>query len=106
MGAHGEDANQTTVSAGNVSSGNNELEESGAAYVFRRDGNTWRQDAYLKAPNADSDDGFGYSVALSGNTVLACAYKEASAQTTVTNGPTASSNNSASVAGAAYVFIY
>ena len=41
--------------------------ESGAVYVFVRDGGRWRQDAYVKAPDAAEYDLFGSAVALSGN---------------------------------------
>ena len=60
--------------------------------------------AYLKAPNVDPDDNFGYSVAVSGDTVAVGAIYEDSNQTTITNGPTASADNSATNAGAVYIF--
>src|SRR5215831_16524277 len=43
----------------------------GAIYVFSRTGTTWRQQAYLKASNAESGDSLGYSIAISqdGNTI-------------------------------------
>jgi hypothetical protein len=48
--------------------------ESGAVYVFVRDATRWRQDAYLKAPDAAEYDLFGSAVALSGDgRVLAAA---------------------------------
>jgi hypothetical protein len=39
--------------------------ESGAAYLFIRNGSRWTQHAYIKAPNADEFDQFGSGVALS-----------------------------------------
>ena len=45
----------------------NSATESGAAYLFTRSGTTWRQQAYIKAENADEFDEFGTSVALSAN---------------------------------------
>ena len=48
--------------------------ESGAVYVFARTGGGWRQEAYVKAPDAAEYDQFGSAVALSGNgRVLAAA---------------------------------
>ena len=41
--------------------------ESGAVYVFLRAGGRWRQDAYIKAPDAAEYDLFGSAVALSAN---------------------------------------
>jgi len=43
---------------------------SGAAYVFVRSGTTWTQQQKLVASDAASDDQFGFSVALSGDTAL------------------------------------
>ena len=46
----------------------NSATDSGAVYVFERDGqNTWSQQAYVKASNSGGDDQFGSSVALSGD---------------------------------------
>jgi hypothetical protein len=41
--------------------------ESGAAYLYTRAGGVWRQQAYIKAENADPFDEFGISVAVSGD---------------------------------------
>ncbi|MCH7684743.1 MAG: FG-GAP repeat protein, partial [Gemmatimonadetes bacterium] len=63
--------------------------------VFVRDGaSVWSQQAYLKASNTDADDRFGFSVAVSGDTVAVGAEREASAATGV-NGNEA--DNSASL---------
>ncbi|MBI5773279.1 MAG: cadherin domain-containing protein, partial [Verrucomicrobia bacterium] len=74
---------------------------SGAAYVFTRSGTTWTQQAYLKASNTGELDYFGYSVAVSGDTVVVGAYWEDSNATGV-NGTQA--DNSAAESGAAYIF--
>lgn len=42
----------------------------GAAYVLRRDGETWTQEAFLTAPVPDSDDSFGQSIAVQADTLL------------------------------------
>jgi len=47
---------------------------SGAAYVFTQSGTTWSQQAELTAPDAAANDYFGYSVAISGSTVVVGAY--------------------------------
>jgi hypothetical protein len=46
--------------------GNNKI-GAGAAYVFAKNGDHWTQVAQLLAPNAGQYDGFGWSVALSGD---------------------------------------
>jgi len=75
---------------------------SGAAYVFVRSGSVWTQQAYLKASNTNMNDAFGFSVAVSGDTVVVGANIEASNAVDV-NGNQA--DNSALQAGAAYVFV-
>ena len=99
VGAGGEDSNATGVN-GNQS--NNSALESGAAYVFVRNGTTWSQQAYLKASNTDAGDYFGTSVSVSGDTLVVGAHEEDSNATGV-NGY--QSNNSAPGSGAAYVFV-
>ena len=105
VGARLEDSNQTTITNGSTASTDNSASFAGAAYVFVRSGTSWSQQAYLKAPNAGASDEFGTSVAISGNTIVVGADNEASNQTSITNGSTASTDNSASFAGAAYVFV-
>ena len=60
---------------------------------------------HLKAPNAEAKDNFGIAVSVSGDTIVVGAYLEDSNQTAITNGTTASSDNSGSASGAAYVFV-
>lgn len=45
------------------------LPKAGSAYVFVRDGSVWSEQAHLVASDAASFDEFGYSVAVSGDTV-------------------------------------
>lgn len=47
--------------------------ESGAVYVFARDANGWRQEAYVKTTDAAEYDSFGSAVALSGDGSLLAA---------------------------------
>ena len=98
IGAPYESSNATGV---NGDGSNNLASSSGAAYVFIRSGNTWSQQAYLKASNTKAGDNFGWSTAISGDTVVIGASYESSSATGV-NGD--GSNNSASKSGAAYVF--
>jgi hypothetical protein len=74
---------------------------SGAVYVFRRTGTAWQQQAYLKASNTGADDSFGYSVALSGDTLAVGARYEASAAQDVGGNQ---ADDSATDSGAVYVF--
>ncbi len=67
-----------------------------------RSGGLWSQQAYLKASNTGAYDGFGFSVALSGDTLVVGASDEDSNATGVYGDQ---SDNSASNAGAAYVFV-
>ena len=47
--------------------------ESGAAYIFRREDTDWVEEAKLLASDVSADDGFGYSVAISGNSAIVSA---------------------------------
>ena len=73
----------------------------GAAYVFFRDGTTWGQQTFLKASNAEGGDSFGFSLGISGNTVLVGAALEDSGASGVSGDQTDNSLNSS---GACYVF--
>jgi hypothetical protein len=99
VGAYLEDSNATGV---NGNSSNNNATDSGAAYVFVRDGTNWVQQAYLKASNTGAEERFGISVAISGDTVVVGARWEDSNATGVNGNQ---SNNSILSAGAAYVFV-
>lgn len=44
--------------------------DAGAAYVYRRVGDSWIQEAILSAPTPEQDDHFGASVALDGETIV------------------------------------
>jgi hypothetical protein len=73
----------------------------GAAYVFTRNGGIWSQQPYLlRASNVEWFDAFGASVAISDDTLVVGAPGESSS----VNGGEA--DNSANVAGAAYVFTH
>lgn len=107
VGAPNERSNQTSITnTDGVASGNDSASFSGAVYVFKREANgDWVQDAYLKASNSGAGDHFGWAIAVSGSTVVVGALTEASNQTTVTNTDgAASADDSASNAGAVYVF--
>ena len=68
VGAIGEDSSAAGGEADNSAS------DAGAAYVFTRNGNTWSQQAFLKASDAEAENALGWSVALAGNTVVAGAH--------------------------------
>jgi trimeric autotransporter adhesin len=98
VGAMLEDSSATGVDGDQTS---NDRPNSGAAYLFRRQGGDWAQTAYLKASNSGNDDRFGAAVLLSGNRLAVGAPREASAATGV-NGD--QSDNSLARSGAAYLF--
>jgi hypothetical protein len=100
VGAYGEDSNAIGV---NGNQAGNSSPASGAVYVFSRSGSTWVQQAYVKASNTGADDYFGENVALSadGNTLAVGARYEDSNANGIGGNQT---NNSASNAGAVYVY--
>ncbi len=81
----------------------NSAPKSGAVYVFSRSGNSWSQQAYVKASNTQASDDFGaaLSLAADGNTLAVGAFFEASGATGI-DGDQA--DNSAPESGAVYVF--
>jgi hypothetical protein len=97
VGAPYEDSGTTGVN----STPNESAADSGAAYVFLRSGTTWSQQAYLKASNTGANDYFGWSVSVSGDTVVVGANLEDSSTTGVNSTP----DESASASGAAYIFM-
>jgi hypothetical protein len=99
VGGSSEDSNATGVDG---DQSDDSAQEAGAAYVFVREGTTWTQQAYLKASNTGTGDGFGGSVAISGDTIVVGAGGESSNAIGV-NGD--QSNNRAGLSGAAYVFV-
>ena len=80
-----------------TSQADNSSDESGAVYIFTRNGNSWIQEAYLKASNSEAGDQFGSSVALDGDTLVVGAISEDSDGST-------GADNSVSNSGAVYVF--
>lgn len=75
VGAISEDSAATGADA---DQSDNSALSAGAVYVFSRTGDTWTQQAYVKASNAGGGDLFGYSVALSadGSVLAATAFDE------------------------------
>jgi FG-GAP repeat protein len=75
----------------------------GAAYVWVRSGDTWREQAFIKASNPDLQDSFGANLAVSrdGNTLLVGAAMEDSRARGI-NGD--QQDDSATESGAAYLF--
>ncbi len=98
IGAASEDGN----SEGIDSQSNNTRSDSGTAYVFVRQGNTWSQQAYLKVLRPRIGDEFGRSVSISGDTLVIGASGESANITGVNRN---NSDYSAKSSGAAYVFV-
>ena len=75
----------------------------GAAYIFTRSSSVWQQTQYIKADNTGAGDNFG-KLSLSGDglTLVVSAFNEDSSST----GINSTENNSATDAGAMYVFVY
>ncbi|QQR89157.1 MAG: FG-GAP repeat protein [Myxococcales bacterium] len=97
VGARSEGSSATGI---NGDQEDNQAQGSGAVYVFTRSDETWSQQAYLKASNASAYDNFGTTVALStdGSTLAVGATTEDSANTDP-------NDDSASGAGATYLFV-
>ncbi|MBK7875770.1 MAG: immunoglobulin domain-containing protein [Planctomycetes bacterium] len=84
----------------NGNQNDNSAPASGAAYIFRRNGATWVQEAYLKASNTGANDWFGFSVALDDEFAVVGAISEDGSSLGV-DGP---QNDLGLECGAAYVY--
>ena len=98
FGAYAEDSSTAGVNGDQSDDGQ---PDSGAVYVFVRTGDTWTQQAYLKASNTDTGSAFGYSVALSGDTLAVGATGEDSNATGIDGNQL---DTTAMTSGAVYVF--
>ena len=85
---------------------NDDINGTGAVYVFTRAGSAWTQTAYLKASNGEQSDSLGVAVAISdnGNTLVSAALDEDGATTGIGSTPVPDLETNTST-GAVYVFV-
>jgi hypothetical protein len=98
VGASDESSNTTGINGVQT---NNSATRSGAVYLFRKDGSSWTQQAYVKSSNSEASDLFGSAIALSDDTLVVGAIYEASGATGLNGNQ---GDNGAPKAGAIYVF--
>jgi hypothetical protein len=98
VGAPGESSSATTVDGDDT---NNGVGHSGAAYIFKRDHQGYKQTTYLKPTNTRADAAFGSSVALDDATVAVGAPGESSSGRGVDS---RKNDADAPYSGAVYVF--
>ncbi len=100
VGATNEGSNATGIDGNEA---DNSAPVSGAVYIFTRNGNSWNQQAYIKASNTNAGDFFGTALSLStdGNTLAVGATLEASNAIGIGGDE---GNNSMLGSGAVYVF--
>lgn len=103
IGATGEDTNATGVQQNSQDVDNNDASNSGAVYVYRRAGELWVLEAFIKASNAELGDAFGTSVSLNGqgDRLAVGAEFESSGSVGIDQDQT---NNDEGASGAVYVF--
>lgn len=104
VGAHWRAGVLSGIFAGTSFNDDDPTDTTGAAYVFRRSGGNWTQQAYLKASNNNGDEfQFGTSVAVSGDgrTVAVGAIYEAGGSPGVQGDP---ANQTVHSAGAVYLY--
>jgi len=75
VGLPNEDSDLKGIFTGDISSNVNESSQnSGAVYIYRQVSvNNWAFDSFIKAPNSEAGDMFGYSVSLSNNILVVSA---------------------------------
>ena len=75
--------------------GGNPKGDAGSAYIFKRDGESWSQEAKIVASDRNSLDQFGFSVSLSGDyAIIGARYEDQDSL----------GNNTLSASGSAYIF--
>ncbi len=99
VGATNEDSASTGLNGDQVDSAT--VRNGGAVYLFALSGNTWSQEAYIKASNTGELDAFGAGLALGTDSLAIGAIGEDSSATGFSGNQ---SNNSILSCGAAYVF--
>jgi hypothetical protein len=101
LGVCGEDSGLTPSASIDVAAAqtDNGAAEAGAVYLYRRS-NLLATPQYIKAPNPEAGDLFGFSVAVSGEWLAVGAVGEASAD------PDHSANDAAAQSGAVYMYRY
>ena len=106
VGAYSEDSSVRGISTDGTDGGDNAASNAGAVYLFSRSDSGWSQQAYVKASNTGEGDQFGYAVSLSadGNTLAVGASREKSNATGISADGTGEDDNTASNAGAVYLF--
>lgn len=82
--------------------GDNTEPDAGAAYLFERSGDVWRQELYLKSSETGDDDVFGSALALRDDALAVGAPGEDSAATGIGGDPT---DVTAGDAGAVWLFL-
>lgn len=102
VGASYESSSATGINSISPGQLDNSADKAGAVYLFVKSGNTWVQQAYIKASNTGANDQFGTSLALSdnGNTLAVVASDEDSLSSGINSVP----DDNAANAGAVYLF--
>jgi hypothetical protein len=80
------------------------MSATGGAYLFARSQGVWSRQALIKASNPDTNDTFGCSVGISGDTLAVGALGESSGAKGTNGGAAAEADNGSAQAGAVYVF--
>lgn len=103
VGALFEDSNATGI---NRNQSDNTALNAGAVYIYRRNAETWQQQAYIKTSNTDASDQFGISLSLSGDggTLAVGATRDDSSDKGIT--VLGNMNNDSVDSGAVYVFTF
>jgi hypothetical protein len=78
-----------------------ELMDSGVVFVFKRDGESWRQQQRLTPNNAMPGAGFGSALAVDGDTLAVGAWFDSHGERGINSPPT---HEESMISGAAYVF--
>jgi len=110
VSATGEDNDATGIDVtGSEVSGNNDVINSGAVYIFTNESSSWQQTTYIKASKIKRDDDFGNSIALSGDgytLAVGVADEDSDLVGVVTDGSETTSTGAENNSGAVYLYTY
>ncbi|MDZ4725380.1 MAG: hypothetical protein SH817_04445 [Leptospira sp.] len=102
VGAIGEDSGFNGIVNGSGGNSDNSIKNAGAVYIYKRTGNQWAEEAYIKAPNPGTSHWFGEQLSISGDR-LAVSASEGSNFRGISN--TTNNDNSSLNSGAVYTYI-
>lgn len=103
VGVPGEDSNYIGVFNSQPTE-DNSSSNSGAVYIYKKNGTTWVLEAFIKSPTPAISQAFGQAIAIKDDYLVIGAPGEDAGTNGIVNSPTGNSDTSASNSGAVYFY--